>query len=355
MDDLLQNEWNCAMITGRYARQTMFEGIGCEGAERIHAARVSIIGMGALGSVAAAQLARAGVGFLRIVDRDFVELGNLHRQALYTEENAGKQLPKAIAACGRLAAINSEIVIEPVVADFCRANAEEFVRDVDLILDGTDNFETRFLLNEICRKCGKPWIYGGAIGATGATMNILQDGGPCLRCMMPVLPMPGEYPTCATEGILGMASSIVASAQAVEALKIIVGSPNISRSFLRFDLWDNEVMRLDMVRDPDCAVCGKGEYELPPQGLTEGEEEERTIPLCADGTFQVSPKQRARIDLAAFAVRLEEIGMVSHNGYLLRFDNEEASFSLFDDGRAIIRDAKDAAKARSIYAEYIGL
>jgi adenylyltransferase/sulfurtransferase len=343
------------MITGRYARQTMFEGIGREGAERIRAARVAIIGAGALGSVSAAQLARAGVGFLRIVDRDFVELGNLHRQALYTEKDAEKQIPKAIAAHNRLAAINSEIAIEPLMEDVNAANAEAFVSDVDLILDGTDNFETRFLINEACDKYGKPWIYGGAIGAIGATMNILQDAGPCLCCLMPLLPEPDEYPTCATEGILGMSSAIVASVQAAEAIKIIVGSPDVSRQFFRFDLWNNEIMRLDMVRDPDCTVCGKGIYELLEMDAAESEEDGRAIPLCVDGTFQVSPKGRARIDLAAFAARLERIGLVSHNGYLLRFDDKETSFSLFDDGRAIIRGAKDTAKAKSIYAEYIGL
>jgi adenylyltransferase/sulfurtransferase len=342
------------MDIDRYARQTMFYGIGREGAARIRSARVTIIGLGALGSAATAQLARAGVGFLRIADRDFVELGNLHRQALYTEEDAEKQLPKAIAASKRLADINSEIVIEPVVTDLCHTNVEAFVRDVDLILDGTDNFETRFLLNEVCHKCGKPWIYGGATGATGATMNILQDG-PCLRCLMPALPSPGEYPTCATEGILGMTSSIVAFLEAAEAIKIIVGSPNVSRSFIRFDLWNNEIMRLDVVREPDCAVCGKGIYELLARCEAKTGEDERAVALCADGTFQVSPERRARIDIAVFAARLEKVGAVSHNGYLLRFDNSETSFSLFSDGRAIIRGAKDAAKARSIYAEYIGL
>jgi adenylyltransferase/sulfurtransferase len=339
------------MNIDRYIRQTAFAGIGQEGAERIRKARVAVVGMGALGTVVSSHLARAGVGFLRIVDRDYVDLSNLQRQILYTERDAEDQLPKVIAARNHLSAANSEIEIEPVLTDVGARNIEAIVRDVDLILDGTDNFDVRFLINEMCHKLRVPWIYGGALGAAGATMNILHGEGPCLRCLMPNIPAPGTYPTCGTEGVLSMATAVVASIEASEALKILTGSPAISGNFLYFDLWKGVFVQDDAVRDPDCDVCGKGVYEL----LERNDDDEHVIPLCTPESYQISPKRRARLDLASFASRLEKIGLVSQNGYVLRFDGKGASFTLFEDGRAVIRNAKDEAGAISVYAEYIGL
>jgi adenylyltransferase/sulfurtransferase len=343
------------METDRYIRQTTFEGIGKVGAERIKSARVAVIGLGALGTVTASQLARAGVGFLKIIDRDCVESSNLQRQALYTERDAEKQMPKAVAARDRLAAINSEIKVEAVIADVNAINIESLVCDVGIVLDGTDNFEARFLINEICHKLEKPWIYAGALGASGATMNVLPDGGPCFRCLFPEMPAPGSHPTCGTAGVLAMATSVAASIESAEALKILTGSPSVSRLLLTFDLWNGVFERFEIMRDPDCAVCGKRTYETLARGAKHGDEDWSVTPLCTEGTYQVSPWRRAQIDIAGMATKLGKIGAVSHNGYLLRFDNEDVSFSLFCDGRTVIRGVRDESAAKSVFAEYIGL
>jgi adenylyltransferase/sulfurtransferase len=336
----------------RYNRQIAFPGIGAAGQEKLLRAKAVIIGLGALGSVIAAELARAGVGSLRLLDRDYVERSNLARQALYTENDADAQLPKVIAAANHLAEINSGIAIDPIVADINSSNIESFVLGADIVLDGSDNFELRALINEACVKHHIPWVYGGALAAVGAVMPILPGQGPCFRCLTPDTPAPGSYPTCVTAGILNMTSHTIASIEAAEAVKILIGrmgrdDPN----YISIDLWNNAFDAIRVERDPDCPVCGKGIYEF----LEKEADDDALLPLCADGSFQITPTTRGAIDLDAFAGRFSAIGHVIHNPYLLRFDNESVSFNLFRDGRAVIRNARDAADARRIYAEYIGL
>jgi adenylyltransferase/sulfurtransferase len=280
-------------INERYARQAIFSKIGADGQNRIGSSHAALIGLGALGSVIADELARAGVGFMRLIDRDYVEFSNLQRQVLYTEADAQEQLPKAIAAEKHLRAANSQIGIEPVVADVNAANIERLIDGVEIVIDGTDNFETRFLINEACHKHRIPWVYGGAIGSSGAVTSFLPGRGACLQCLSPKMPAAGSYPTCSTEGILGMASAATASIEAAEALKIMIGSPDAMCDFLNFDLWTGKFEKSPAERDPDCPVCGKGIYEL----LDAGAPEEYVLPLCAEGSFQITPQRRAEIEL----------------------------------------------------------
>jgi adenylyltransferase/sulfurtransferase len=335
----------------RYRRQTVFPHIGEAGQEKLLASKAAIFGIGALGSVIAEKLARAGVGYLRLVDRDYVDLTNLQRQALYTEEDAAGGLPKAVAAALHIAEINSGVVTDPVIADVGAGNIESLIADMDIVLDGSDNFELRALICEACHKHSVPWVYGGALGASGATMNILPGGGPCFRCIAPRIPAPGSFPTCATAGVIGMVTSVVASVQAAEAVKILIGSKDVSDKYLSIDIWNNAFDSVTILKDENCPVCGKGEYAL----LDAGVPEDTVAPLCTPGSFQVSASVKADIDLEAFAERLSAIGRVMHNPYLLRFDAGDISFNLFKDGRAVIRGAKDEARARAIYSEYIGL
>jgi adenylyltransferase/sulfurtransferase len=309
-----------------------------------------VLGLGALGSVLASELARAGIGELRLVDRDYVELSNLQRQALYTEADAAAVLPKAVAAATHLSEANSQISIKAVVTDVGSANIEELIAGSDVVCDGTDSFEARQLINEACCKHRIPWVYGGALGTRGATMDFLVDG-PCFRCLNPDPLPPGTFATCATDGILGMVSATVASLQAAEVIKIALGSPTVTTDCVSFDLWDGRFKRIATQKDPDCPVCGRRDFAL----LEAEPAAESVISLCAAGSFQVTPLTPATLDITAFAQRLRRIGTVFHNPYLLRFDGDGVSFTLFEDGRAVIRAVASSAAARSVYAEYVGL
>jgi adenylyltransferase/sulfurtransferase len=338
------------MGESRYARQIALPQIGAQGQQRLLEARVTVLGLGALGSVIASELARAGIGYLRIVDRDYVELSNLQRQLLYTEADASNMLPKAVAAATHLREINSEILVDAHVVDVDAGNIEELIATSDVICDGTDNFETRLLINEACHKLSIPWVYGGALGTKGAVMSFLVEG-PCFRCLNPDPLPPGTFGTCATEGVLGATTALVASLEATEALKILLDAPTVSSDFVRFNAWDGSFKRIMTQRDPDCPVCVKGIFEA----LESEPATDPVTPLCTEGNFQVSPNLSAELEIASFACRLEKIGSVVHNPYLLRFDGEGVSFTLFKDGRAVIRGVADAAAARSIYSHYIGL
>jgi adenylyltransferase/sulfurtransferase len=289
------------------------------------------------------------VGFLRLIDRDTVSLVNLHRQVLYTEEDARRETPKAAAAAERLARINSSITIEPVVADVNAANIEAVISGVDIALDGSDNFELRFLLNEACHKHHIPWIYGGAIGAAGGSMNILP-GGPCFRCLMPELPPPGSQPTCVSAGVLNMITGVIACVEAAEAIKILTGSPAVSRQYRAIDLWENTADCVTVQPNPACPVCAKGEYSL--LGTASGM---RTIRFCGEDSAQVTPPPGTTVDLAAVAAQLAKTGSVQQAPFMVQYRDGKTSFLLFADGRAIIKQVKDEAAAKSIYAEYIGL
>lgn len=337
-------------VSERYSRQIAFEGIGEKGQEKLLQSRVAVMGMGALGTVIANDLCRAGVGFMRLVDRDYVEISNLQRQSVYDEKDVTDNLPKAVAAAEHLQKVNSGITLEPVVTDINSGNIENIVRDVDLVLDGTDNFETRFLINEACVKLNIPWIYGGALMSNGMTMNIIPGVTPCLRCMGFDLPAPGSYPTCVSSGVLNMITGVIGSVEASEAVKILVGSPKISKSLFEIDLWNNTTRHLELKRSPQCPTCGQGVYEL--LGNHKGS---YTTSLCGRDSIQVIPATQGEMDFAALSEKLLPMGLVKHNRFILNFSNGNIEISLFKDGRAIIKNVKDENAAKSVYSEYIGM
>jgi adenylyltransferase/sulfurtransferase len=338
------------MTIERYIRQMTFNQIRKEGQERLLASRVAIVGMGALGTVAANHLCRSGVGYLRLIDRDLVDLSNLQRQILYTEEDARLSLPKAIVAAEHLQLVNSEITIEPVVADLNASNAEALLKGVDLVLDGGDNYSVRLLINDVCSKYAIPWIYCGAVGSSGMTMNILPDEGPCFRCLVPKIPPAGSVQTCSTVGVLSMLTGFLASAQALEAIKILTGSKDIRKTLMAVDMWDWQVDFIPVEKKPDCPACSQHHYEYLEQKVGN----ESVTSLCGQNAIQVLPIQPGTIDFAAMAKRLEQVGTVSFNSYMLRFSDGRVEINFFKDGRAIIKNAKNEGQAKSIYAEYIG-
>lgn len=298
------------------------------------------------------MLARAGVGFLRIVDRDFLELSNLQRQLLFDEADVASGLPKAVLAGQKLRSINSEITIEPLVADVQAANIESLGRDIDLILDGTDNFEVRFLLNDFAVRHRIPWVFGGCIGAEGQTMTILPGETPCLRCLLGDAPPPGTTETCDTAGILAPIIGVIASIQACEAIKILSGNPRATSRVLQvIDLWTNasRQVRLDSLRPADCPCCSGREYPW-----LEGRKGAQSIVLCGRNAVQLAFPDSPRISLANLAGRLSPSLVVTRNPYLLRFTVDKYTVTVFPDGRAIIGGTEDFAEARSIYARYVG-
>ena len=332
----------------RYSRQILFTGIGAQGQQRLAEARVAIVGCGATGSTIAGLLARAGVGTLRIIDRDYVEASNLQRQALFDEADAAASLPKAIAAARKLAACNSQIVVEPEVADLTPENIERLLAGAHLLLDGTDNFETRYLLNDFAVQRGLPWIYCAAVGSYGLTMNILPGETACLACMFPESPR-GALETCETSGVLGPAVSVVASVAAGEALKLLVGAREpLRRTLLSWDLWTNQTSAIQAGQPhPDCRACGRRDFvHLAGEGRPH-------ISLCGRNSVQIHERARP-MDFALMSERLRALGTVRHNEFVLKFWHEPYEFTLFPDGRAIIKGTSDTAVARSLYARYIG-
>lgn len=333
----------------RYAKQILFGPIGVEGQSRLSRARVAVVGLGALGSMIANHLARAGAGFLRLVDRDFVELDNLQRQVLYDEEDVRAALPKAAAAAGKLARINSEVRLETRVCDVNYANAEELVRDVDLLLDGTDNFETRFVLNDACVKLGRPWVYGGCVGSYGMAMAILPGEGPCFGCLLGGMPEPGTSPTCDTAGVLNTAVAVVASLETNEALKILLGRKEALAGGLQtIDLWTNAYGLVRVPRSATCPTCVGRRFphlEENPSGATS---------LCGRNAVQITARPGVSLDLALAERRLAPLGRVRRNAYLLKFAVDGCELTLFPDARAIIQGTDDLSKARSLYARFVG-
>ncbi len=335
----------------RYSRQTLFTGVGADGQRKLGQSSALIVGCGAMGSALANNLVRAGVGRVRLVDRDFVELNNLQRQTLYDERDAAEAAPKAIAAARRLAAVNSECVIEPVVADFNADNAEALLEGMDLALDGSDNFETRYLLNDACIKLGKPWIYSGVIAAYGVSMTVLPGDTACLRCVFPDRPLPGTTPTCDTAGILNGIVAAIGGVTSTEAIKALTGSDRLARGLFWMDLWENTAERMELPRQPDCVACGQGDYEYLDAALGED-----TATLCGRNAVQVRPAGApGRLDLAALAVRLEPLGSVTLNEFLLRATLDGYELTIFPDARAIIKGTAEPSVARTVYARYIGM
>lgn len=337
----------------RYVRQMRYAPLGEAGQTRLLAGRVLICGMGALGSVIANTLARAGVGHLRIVDRDYLELNNLQRQVLYDEEDVAAGVPKAIAAHRRLVKINSQINIEPIVADVDHRNLPELLQGVDVMVDGTDNFETRFLLNDASLKYGVPWVYGGCIGAEGQTMTILPGETPCLRCLLGDAPPPGSTPTCDTAGILAPIINVIASIEACEVIKLLSGHRDaINRTLLVFELWENRYrqVKLDALRESVvCPTCQRTSFPW-----LEGQRGSHTAILCGRNAVQLSFPDRGPINLTALAAKLAAVGQVTQNPFLLRCVIDPYRLTVFPDGRAIVGGTEDIAEAKSVYARYIG-
>lgn len=341
----------------RYSRQMRVPGIGKPGQERILTSRVTLCGVGALGTVLANTLARAGVGHIRIVDRDFVEPSNLQRQVLFDESDVTNNLPKAEAAAIKLRQINSEIEIEPIVADISRTNIEELCKDADLILDGTDNFEIRYTINDIAIKLNKPWVYGGAVGTEGMSFTIIPGLTPCLRCVFEASPGPGDVGTCETAGVLASIVGVIASFQAAEALKILAGKPEaISRELFCINLWDNSSRRVKIAplagRKGQCPCCAKRIFDW-----LDGEQGTQTTKLCGRNAVQVTQRAGTRLDLVSMANQLRTSGTVSANKFLLKFtvtDGDDYEFTIFPDGRAIIKGTDDGERARTLYAKYVG-
>ncbi|MEK6260053.1 MAG: ThiF family adenylyltransferase [Planctomycetota bacterium] len=340
----------------RYSRQMRFAGIGADGQERLRAARVLLCGCGALGTVLADTLVRAGVGLLRIVDRDFVDLSNLQRQVLFDEQDVDEHLPKAIVAADKLARVNSQVTLEPHVADVDWRNVREFARDVDLILDGTDNFETRFLINDVSLETGIPWVYAGVVGSHGQTMAIFPGESACLRCVIESPPDPGSTETCDTAGVIAPAVHMVTALQAATALKILSGQRHLVEPKLTIvDVWDGTLrqMNLSGLRERgECPACGPQQRR---DWLSGGQTSQSTV-LCGRNSVQISPAQPASLSLEDLAAKLALVGEVTRNPFLLRFQpiGDECQLTVFRDGRAIVQGTEDLATARGLYARYIG-
>jgi len=332
----------------RYSRQIVLKNIGLDGQRRLLNKRVVIIGLGALGSMSAMLLARIGVGEIKIVDRDYVEIDNLHRQILYDEEDAVYKLPKAEAAANKLKKINSSITITPVVSHVSHRNIENIVEGYDIIIDGTDNFETRFLINDVAIKNNIPWIYGSAIETYGMTMNIVPGETPCLRCIMREPPPPASLPTCETVGIIPSIASIISSIQVTEAIKILLNKSYRKDLFI-VDVWNNEFTSIKINVDKNCPVCTLGEYEY-----LEGREYKTSV-LCGRNAIQILPDREVSINLSSLAEKLSKIGKVRLSKFILHANISGYELSIFKDGRAIIKGTTDEKIAKSLYTRYIGI
>lgn len=337
------------MDLSKYSRQTLFQPIGPEGQQRLLRARVAIIGCGALGTAHANALARAGVGWLRVVDRDFVEPSNLQRQTLFDEADAAESLPKAVAAERKLNRINSDIRVEGVVADVTGRNIESLVAGSDVILDGTDNFETRYLLNDAALKLGIPWVYGAVVASYAATMTIIPGRSACLACVFPEPPQ-GLHETCDTSGVVSPAISWASAVQVTETFKILLGQFNrLHCSLLAFDVWENLYQAIQPALNTHCRACQRREFVHLSRDRSD------LATLCGRDAVQVHPRESRGLDLAALESRLARFGPVKNNRFLLRGRLERYELTIFPDGRAIIKGTDDPAVARGLYAKYIGL
>jgi adenylyltransferase/sulfurtransferase len=351
------NKWEQAPVESRgagldfaerYSRQVLFAPVGEGGQRKLAQSRIAIVGCGATGSALASLLARAGVGYLRLIDRDYVEPSNLQRQVLFDEADAADSLPKAIAAARKIAAFNSEITVEPHAADLTPDNIDDLLSDADIVLDGTDNFETRYLINDFAISKNLPWTYAAGVASYAVTMNVLPGETACLACVFPDSPR-GIVETCDTSGILNSAVNLVAAIAATEALKLAVGARHeLRRTLLSYDVWSNDfaAVKADEPRE-GCRACGLHDFRhLAGEGRPH-------ISLCGRNSVQIHERERP-IDFAEVSRRLAPHGAVRHNDFILRFWRDPYEITLFPDGRAIIKGTTETAIARSLYARYIG-
>jgi len=336
-------------MSDRYSRQILFSKIGKKGQRKLGNSCAVIIGCGALGSIIASSLVRAGVGRIRIIDRDFIEYHNLQRQIIFDEEDIRNKLPKAKAAERYLKKVNSSIEIEGIVVDINYTNIEKFVLGADIILDGLDNFETRLLINDVSLKHDIPWIYGGAISSSGMTMNIIPRQTPCLRCMHPELPSDARIFTCETAGVISPAPFIIGSLQVAEAMKILVGAEEINRQLVIIDVWRGKFNRFEIGRRSDCVVC-QGEYEF-----LAGKFGTKTTSLCGQNAVQVVNSEVNEISFEKLATQLRLIGEASYNEFMLQLSVDGHDMVVFPDGRVIVKNTTDESLARALYAKYIGV
>jgi len=332
----------------RYSRQIILQNIKEEGQMKLLDSSAAVVGCGALGTVAANNLARAGVGKISIIDRDFIELNNLQRQMLFDEKDVGE--PKAVAAAEKVQSINSEIEVEAVVKDLNHTNAEDILKGSDVVLDGTDNILTRMLVNDVCVKHETPWIYTGAIGTSGMTMNIIP-GKACLRCLYPTITKIGSLPTCDTMGVLNTITVIMGSMETTEALKILLGSgkEGIDSNLIVYDAWNNSYDDVIVRKNEECPCCVENNYDY-----LYTEDREVITSLCGRNAIQITPADPKELSLTEMATKLEPLGKVKNTPLILIFKTEKEEISLFKDGRAIIKGTNDEKVARSVYARYIG-
>jgi molybdopterin-synthase adenylyltransferase len=336
---------------GRYSRQELFPGIGTSGQQRIRAARVAVVGCGALGSALAEMMVRAGAGAVTVIDRDYVEESNLQRQSLFDESDVARGMPKAAAAAGRLSALNSDVAVRGVVADLAVDNAGELLAGHTLVLDGTDNFETRFLVNDVCVRDGVDWVYGACVGAYGLALAVRPHVTPCLRCVLEEMPPAGSSPTCDTAGVIAPIVHVVAGIQAAEGLKLLTGRTDaLLPGIVTVDVWQGTFEVMDLRgQAPWCPACTAAQYEYAEAPAAP------SAALCGRDAVQIRPPRGGSLDLAALALRLAAVGEVSANEHLLRFSAAGAELVVFRDGRAIVKNVHDVAQARSLYAKYVGI
>ncbi|HEX7057165.1 MAG TPA: ThiF family adenylyltransferase [Bacilli bacterium] len=338
----------------KYSRQTLFAPIGLQGQTKLAQAKAAVVGVGALGTALANYLVRAGVGYVRLIDRDVVEESNLNRQLLFGEDDASCSRPKAEAAAHALRRVNSAVQIEPVTEDLHAFNAARLLADMDIILDGTDNFSTRYLLNDVSLKFGIPWVYGGAVGARSVSISFVPRSTPCFRCLYPAMPGNGVLETCDTAGVIGPAAGLTASVQAAEALKILVGdSKRLRPSLIFIDLWSNEFRHIDVsgAKRKDCPACAEKNYEF----LDAQAKSDLFQRLCGRNAVQVFPAGAVRLDLKSWADRLAHTGKVKLQRYMAQLQTDDGlRLLLFSDGRAIVEGTEDIEQARAIYRKYVG-
>ena len=334
----------------RYSRQIILPNIEKKGQERLAKATVTVIGLGALGSTISNNLARAGIGKLRLVDRDVVDLENLHRQSLYNEKMVGE--PKAISACEYLHSINSDIEYIPLVKDVNFSTIESVVADSQIILDGTDNLETRFLINDLSIKKGVPWIYGGVVGTQGMSMNIIPKSklkSPCFRCLVSEIPAAGTLPTCDTYGILNTIPIVIGSIQSTEAIKYILGSSDLNKTLIFYDIWIQEFRTLEIMKNESCKCCAKLDYEYL-------NVKKRTLvtSICGRNSVQIVPIRSADLDLSKFKKKLSKVGSVKSTKFMLKLKLDHYELNIFSDGRALIKGTNEDKLAKSLYTKYVG-